>query len=344
MKATEPPISEVLNLIAAVHAMIGYCESLKPGTVITEDYMRRMKDYYVANLEATISGVRDHPIQNTVSDDVVERVAKALFERMPPQHGADGAFMAWEEASDQRKERYLSDAKAAIAAMGDGRGDSSDRVVDQAGRSPGSGLINRVPEDAGSNPANLAPTSDSLGSRVKYSDGAYSREYEEQQVRPSGYMGIAETHGSWKWIPPTLQTIGRWKQHEAISRRDWVSVLTMLEGFMAEQKREISVVDDVAFATAEEQCLDGAMFGARADDEYRMMPTGKLRAFLTAYESAKAIKPVLVDIESAARALAQHEHKFGTGMDSPEESWASWHSVYESMAEACAEAWGLKWK
>lgn len=45
-------------------------------------------------------------------------------------------------------------------------------------------------------------------------------------------MDIAENHISSEWMPPTLETIGRWKQHGAISRRDWVNVLALLEGYM----------------------------------------------------------------------------------------------------------------
>ena len=32
-------MKESLNLITSVHALIGFCDSLKPGTVITEGYM-----------------------------------------------------------------------------------------------------------------------------------------------------------------------------------------------------------------------------------------------------------------------------------------------------------------
>lgn len=46
----------------------------------------------------------------------LERVARALFDHCPPQHGVDGAFMKWEDASSQRRSKYLSDAKIAIKA------------------------------------------------------------------------------------------------------------------------------------------------------------------------------------------------------------------------------------
>jgi hypothetical protein len=41
--------------------MIGFCESLKPGTVITEGYVERMKEHYVPNLEKAIKEARQHP-------------------------------------------------------------------------------------------------------------------------------------------------------------------------------------------------------------------------------------------------------------------------------------------
>lgn len=48
----------------------------------------------------------------------LEKCAKALFDRHPPQHGADGAFMKWEEASFPRREKYFSDTKAVLDAAG----------------------------------------------------------------------------------------------------------------------------------------------------------------------------------------------------------------------------------
>ena len=44
-------------------------------------------------------------------------------------------------------------------------------------------------------------------------------------------MFVSE-HGTGNWIAPTLKTIGRFKQHQVISRRDWVGIVTMLEGFL----------------------------------------------------------------------------------------------------------------
>jgi hypothetical protein len=52
-------IKDTLNLISAVHAMIGYCESLNPGTVITEDYVKRMKEHYVPNLLDAIAAMQE---------------------------------------------------------------------------------------------------------------------------------------------------------------------------------------------------------------------------------------------------------------------------------------------
>jgi hypothetical protein len=51
IERTEPPIpSSLVELHSAAHALIGYCESLEPGTVITAGYVERMKDWYVKNL------------------------------------------------------------------------------------------------------------------------------------------------------------------------------------------------------------------------------------------------------------------------------------------------------
>lgn len=39
-----------LALISAVHAIIGYTESLKPGDVVTVGYVERLREHYVPNL------------------------------------------------------------------------------------------------------------------------------------------------------------------------------------------------------------------------------------------------------------------------------------------------------
>lgn len=46
-------------------------------------------------------------------------------------------------------------------------------------------------------------------------------------------MDIGEHNPNSEWMPPTLDTIARWKQHQVISRRDWVNVLTLLDKHMA---------------------------------------------------------------------------------------------------------------
>jgi hypothetical protein len=38
------------------------------------------------------------------------------------------------------------------------------------------------------------------------------------------------------------------------------------------------------------------------------------------------------------------EHKGHTGMDSPEEAWASWHANYETLAEVALKAAGVRLK
>ena len=43
-------------------------------------------------------------------------------------------------------------------------------------------------------------------------------------------------------------------------------------------------------------------------------------------------------VERMARAICLKEHEARTGMDSPEESWASWHSRYEAFAEQALAA------
>lgn len=55
--ADKPQVSVAdVKRVAAVNAMIGYCESLEPGTVITEEYVKRMRDYYIPNLLAAMEG------------------------------------------------------------------------------------------------------------------------------------------------------------------------------------------------------------------------------------------------------------------------------------------------
>jgi hypothetical protein len=41
---------ELLKLLGYVNAMVGYCQSLKPGTVISDEYMKRMSDRYIPNI------------------------------------------------------------------------------------------------------------------------------------------------------------------------------------------------------------------------------------------------------------------------------------------------------
>lgn len=49
--ATEQPVQkspmELLKLLGHINAMIGYCQSLRVGTVITDGYMQRMNDHYI---------------------------------------------------------------------------------------------------------------------------------------------------------------------------------------------------------------------------------------------------------------------------------------------------------
>jgi hypothetical protein len=53
-----PQADSNLNLSSAIASMIGYCESLKVGTVITEGYVERMKNYYVPKLQEAIAKLR----------------------------------------------------------------------------------------------------------------------------------------------------------------------------------------------------------------------------------------------------------------------------------------------
>lgn len=47
--ATSP--MELLKLLGYINSMIGYCHSLRVGTVITEDYMKRMESHYIPNVQ-----------------------------------------------------------------------------------------------------------------------------------------------------------------------------------------------------------------------------------------------------------------------------------------------------
>jgi hypothetical protein len=49
-----------LNVITAISSMIGYCQSLKPGTVITEGYMERMNDYYIPKIQDALATCKEH--------------------------------------------------------------------------------------------------------------------------------------------------------------------------------------------------------------------------------------------------------------------------------------------
>lgn len=46
---------EGLSNVSAISAMIGYCQSLREGTVITAEYMQRINEHYVPQLEAIIA-------------------------------------------------------------------------------------------------------------------------------------------------------------------------------------------------------------------------------------------------------------------------------------------------
>lgn len=50
----ENPARDMVERVAAIHAMIGYCQSLEVGTVITKEYMNRMNSYYIPNLLAVM--------------------------------------------------------------------------------------------------------------------------------------------------------------------------------------------------------------------------------------------------------------------------------------------------
>lgn len=52
-----PTHDEVLALVSAVNAMIGYCSSLKGGTTVTEGYVERMNNHYVPQLEKALAAL-----------------------------------------------------------------------------------------------------------------------------------------------------------------------------------------------------------------------------------------------------------------------------------------------
>lgn len=43
-------MTDTLNLIASIHAMIGYCGSFKPGDTVTQAYIDRLNEHYIPNL------------------------------------------------------------------------------------------------------------------------------------------------------------------------------------------------------------------------------------------------------------------------------------------------------
>lgn len=66
-------VNKMVNLSSAIHAMIGYCESLKVGTIVNEDYMQRMREYYIANLLVALNSLptRDNlsPVEQDIADE-----------------------------------------------------------------------------------------------------------------------------------------------------------------------------------------------------------------------------------------------------------------------------------
>ena len=40
---------EILKSLGYINAMVGYCQSLRAGMMISEGYMQRMNDYYIPN-------------------------------------------------------------------------------------------------------------------------------------------------------------------------------------------------------------------------------------------------------------------------------------------------------
>jgi len=58
LSPSKKPVSEEeVELSTAIHAMIGYCESLDVGTVITTAYMERMRSYYVPKLQTALAAL-----------------------------------------------------------------------------------------------------------------------------------------------------------------------------------------------------------------------------------------------------------------------------------------------
>lgn len=62
------------------------------------------------------------------------------------------------------------------------------------------------------------------------------------------------------------------------------------------------------------------------------------RAYNAAHERILAMLDAPEMAEAMAKALCWKEHEGCIGADSPEESWASWHSNYETLAEAAIAA------
>lgn len=76
---------ELLKLLGYVNAMVGYCQSLKVGTVINDAYMQRMNDHYIPNTQKTcmlIAGLVNKaqlPVRESGSEDHwdIERFKKS---------------------------------------------------------------------------------------------------------------------------------------------------------------------------------------------------------------------------------------------------------------------------
>lgn len=52
-KSSDQPVQrsmDLLKLLGYINAMVGYCQSLRVGTVISDGYMQRMNDHYVPNI------------------------------------------------------------------------------------------------------------------------------------------------------------------------------------------------------------------------------------------------------------------------------------------------------
>ena len=86
-----------LNHITAISAMIGYCQSLEVGTVITEDYMKRMNEYYVPKLEAVRTAFTEATQeQPRVNLECLEKCAIAAHDTLhQPTHPDVPPGYAW---------------------------------------------------------------------------------------------------------------------------------------------------------------------------------------------------------------------------------------------------------